>query len=1311
MSYTLQTEPQRTSSASSQAGNTATIHLRAEEVKESHDLPPSIFPCLDARPGGSRIWQATEVPFRDIDRIRAFASQYQVSSLSILQAAWALVIGRYIGNPSVCFACGSSVIAAYDAEISLSDTVDSVCEVDVDGEALVIDLVKGLKTRVYHARSQPLTSSLLSHQHSQCPVELPANTCLLFRDEKDRNWLDNGESAATNWDGDGSVNAQVVVNISLAKNDFFATVEYLPSTLSVISAPNVASVFAKAIQEILKGPGYTLKDVDLLTSRDLEQLHMWNKPFPQKVDSCVHDIVLEHAKKSPQAPALCSWDGDLTFQELEELSARLAKDLFSAGVRPETLIPVCFKKSLYAVVAMLAILRAGGAFVPLDPSHPRDRLEALIEKASAKIVVASPETAPLFNNIPVTIVKVSSSMLACSEAVRDCRLPLVRPDHAAFVLFTSGSTGKPKGIVQEHASVCTSSLAHGRAMHVTSSSRVFQYAAFTFDVSMMDIFTTLIHGGCVCIPSEEDRMGSFTSAMNRMRVNWVLFTPSVASLIVPEDIPTLRTVAYGGEAVKQENVSRWVGKVRLFNCYGPAECGACAIGEFTRPDARPANVGRHFGGELCWVVDADNHDRLLPIGAVGELTVEGPTLARGYLDDLAKTQAAFIKGPEWPSATGTKRPRRIYKTGDLVRQNSDGTFDYVGRKDLQVKVRGQRVEIGEVEHHLSTWRGTAASLVTKPQSGPYAQALVAVVQLVLPADLAQTLDQKLDHLPNEHVLAIGFDQRKLLDFLKTKLPNYMVPTHILVVTRLPLPIELNNCKPSKTLLPKDDSIGREICSKVLSMVSEPDSMFFKALDGTDFSFVTMGLDSIKTISLTMFIRQRFGVNVHLDLLLEPKSTIRTVADTIAKALRGYGSLPTKPRVDLMDVFRAYRSKGLANLIKNETASTNVFVTGATGFLGSRILRQLCRRLDVQRVFVHVRSQNAHKALQRVVQSAETAGWWNETFSCKLEAWAGDLEKPKLGLKTDQWKRLCGYGSPKDRVTAIVHNGAKVNWNATFSALEATNVGSTAQLLSAAAESTALSKLVYISGGQQLKVEPDDDNEIAKEVAQSNGYAQTKFLSELIVKDYARTATASLQRISIIKPGYIIGGREDGIAVSHDFIWRITAACMGTRSYNAEDARSWLFVSDVDRVATAVSDSCCADNERTLKSGARVVKILDGLSVSSFWDIVGHEVGCEIRPVNPEVWAKRLYADIDARGESHPLWPLLQTIEEGRGRIGAPSTPAQVAGGDNRRIRDAIRTNLEYLTSTGFLHRPKEVRNIRPETGMLDLDRIPPGIKV
>ena len=1071
---------------------------------------------------------------------------------------------------------------------------------------------------------------------------------------------------------------------------------------------NVAHVYSMAIQEILKDPARSVKAVDLLSSRDLEQLRVWNYELPSAIESCVHELILHHAQVSPQAPAINCWDGDVTYQQLDDLSSCLACEFITEGIQSETLVPVCLEKSLYAAVAMLAVLRAGAAFVPLDPSHPEARFKAIIEKANAKNVVTSSETACLFHHLPVKVIEVSPSRSKPDYTLLDRSLPTVRPYHAAFVLFTSGSTGTPKGIVQEHASVCTNATAQGRAMNITPDSRVFQYAAFTFDVSMMDIFTTLICGGCVCIPSETDRTGVFTSAMNRMRVNWVLFTPSVASLIQPEDVPTLKTLVLGGEAVKQENVSRWAKKVCLLNCYGPAECGACAIGRFTQSDSRPGNVGRHFGAELCWVVDPENHNRLVPIGAVGELVVEGPTLARAYLDDPDKTRAVFIKSPGWPQELGYNRPQRVYKTGDLVRQNSNGTFDFVGRKDLQVKVRGQRVEIGEVEHHVSTYPGIALSMVTRPQSGPYAQTLVALVQLVRGHDPTQAVPVDLDHLPEDQVMESNFQRRKMLQYLASALPSYMVPTHALVVTKLPLSVSgkidrktvdtwllrtlrpaepVNPSRAMESLLRADDHVGVELCSKVLTLISEPGSAFFRSLSGTNFFLANVGLDSIKIIHLIMFIRQRFGIKVPLNVLMEPTASIRSVSDVVLK-LQGYGQTAANElEYDRAEVFRILKQTALEGVARMGTAPMNVFLTGSTGFLGVKILRQLCREHNINRVVVLVRGHKSLRTLDRVVQSARMSGWWTDHCADKLEAWTGCLAKPKLGLKAEQWKRLCGQGTIHERITAIVHNGATVNWNASFSALKAVNVDSTSELLKAAAESASLTKFVFVSGGLLPKVATDDDAAIADEVCRSNGYAQTKFVSELMIKEYARLKAPSQQRVSIIKPGYIIGDKEDGIAATGDFLWRLTASCAAINSYGAEDPDSWLFVSDVDRVATVIKDCCCGREPARSTRGAEVMKILDGLTVVDFWATVQHHLGIELRPLTAGTWIQLLYNSIETHSEQHPLWPLLQTIEQGQGRLGVACTPPEIHGEAKQRISIAIARNIEYLTKIGFLSKP------------------------
>ena len=1100
-----------------------------------------------------------------------------------------------------------------------------------------------------------------------------------------------------------------VVGHSLA-----ASLRYRESVLSVVSALNVAHTLARAIEIILTRPWYQISRLDLVTTRDWEQISQWNACLPPKIDSCVHDLVLEHAKESPESPAICSWDGDLNYAKLDRMTCLLAHRFVLAGVGPEVLVPICFRKSMYAIISMIAIHRAGGAFIPLDPFHPRDRVRTIIAKAEARIIVTSPDLSHLLEGLATTI-EVSPSFFepelfesdrfseTASLATR------ARPSNSAFVLFTSGSTGKPKGIVQEHTSVSSNSVAHGRAMAVSSESRVLQYAAYTFDVSMMDIFTTLIYGGCVCIPSEEDRLSNLVPTMNQMRVNWVLFTPSVASLLSPSDVPLLRTLVLGGEAVTRENVGRWAGHVQLFNCYGPAECAASAIGELRSGDS-PSNIGRAFGSGICWLTDPDDHDRLVPIGATGELVVEGPTLARGYLNDLDKTKAAFIKSPTWLHGSRPGRPRRLYKTGDLLRYNSDGSFGFVGRKDFQLKMRGQRVEIGEIEHHLSTCPSLALSLVVGPKTGPYAKGLVAVVQL------RQTLQRlgivgKLRLLSPEELDRAQFTSSQLVESLQSKLPGYMIPNHWLVVEYLPFSASgkidrklidhwvttvdrtTQMVSPGSDSacgeLPGNELTAREVSREVAVLLARSDDKLLAAFQNRDFALASVGLDSIQAMSLSMFIRRQYGVKLPIRTIINPTATIRTIAECIEELQQPESEKAMSMKADPMVEFWQYQQQALAAIRAIQQPRRSILMTGATGFLGSHILSKLLSRDNVERVILHIRAKTVQHAVRRLTSAAVAAGWWSDVYLCRIEIWLGDLASPRLGLAEQQWLRLTGQAPLDQRVTDVIHNGAAVHWNADFATLKPANLNSTFELLKCAAESSSIGGFVYVSGGQQLRFGEDDDQEIASEVSQSNGYAQTKFCSELLVKEFARCSVGSSCQVSVVKPGYIVGNRYQGIANERDYLWRLVASCIDVEAYNAADVDSWLFISEVGRVSAAVFD--CLD--RTPDGRVQeplIVKVLDGMTVREFWAVLQDELGYDIKPLSEERWMPLLQDDIETKGPVHRLWPLMEILEAGKGRLGAPRETLNKYRTSKEAIASTVRENIEYLGNAGFLAKPKSL---------------------
>lgn len=241
---------------------------------------------------------------------------------------------------------------------------------------------------------------------------------------------------------------------------------------------------------------------------------------PEEIQQCVHAVLARNVQSRPGTPAICAWDGEMTYDELDEVSTRLACHLDSLHVGPESLVPLCFEKSMWAVVAILAVLKAGGAFVPLDPDHPTSRHEEIFKQTGAEVVLASAQNSGLWGSSPRHVVIVSEASISVLPPGTSAVDAPVEPSNAAYIIFTSGSTEVPKGVVLEHQAVVTSCLGHGQAFGFTQNVRMLQFASYTFDACIAEILTTLLHGGCVCVPSESSRHDDLATAISSMDVNW-----------------------------------------------------------------------------------------------------------------------------------------------------------------------------------------------------------------------------------------------------------------------------------------------------------------------------------------------------------------------------------------------------------------------------------------------------------------------------------------------------------------------------------------------------------------------------------------------------------------------------------------------------------------------------------------------------------------------------------------------------------------------------------------------------------------------
>ena len=368
----------------------------------------------------------------------------------------------------------------------------------------------------------------------------------------------------------------------------------------------------------------TVGDLDLLSAFDKKEISLWNQRDVPAVERCVHEIIKDNCTIQPKAKAVCSWDGELSYKELHDLASSFATYLSSRGVGPEMLVPICMDKSLWVVVSILGVLIAGGAYVPLDPSHPTSRHSEIIEEVDARVILCSPQYRKRYAGLVKTIIPVSKETIRAYSALstESKSIHTAQPSNMAVSIFTSGSTGRPKGIILDHRALSSSGLAFGPVVDMNHQSRCFQFASLAFDAAILEIIVPLLHGACVCIPSEEERLNDVVGSIQRMNVTWTFLTPSIASIIEPSTVPSLKVLVCGGEKMSREVIIKWAHCVKLMNGYGPTETTIFAvINPEVSLNTDAACIGNSIPCTLTWIVDPENHDRLSPLGAIGELAL------------------------------------------------------------------------------------------------------------------------------------------------------------------------------------------------------------------------------------------------------------------------------------------------------------------------------------------------------------------------------------------------------------------------------------------------------------------------------------------------------------------------------------------------------------------------------------------------------------------------------------------------------------------------------------------------------------------
>ncbi len=598
-----------------------------------------------------------------------------------------------------------------------------------------------------------------------------------------------------------------------------------------------------------------------------QQLEWWNSNArPYNLDLPLQAHIEAAATRWPKRTALVSEGGTLEYGEMNATANRVAHRLRRLGVASESVVGLCAERSAEMVLGALAILKAGGAYLPLDPHFPSERTRCMVRQARCRTVLCQPSWRHLFDGCDVDILPLESGLASVEDEPSTNPTAQVLPDNPAYVIFTSGSTGTPKGVVNTHRGICNLLLWMQEHYDLSSDDTVLHKTPFTFDVSVWEFFWPLIAGARVVIspPAAHRDSSEIAELIARERVTTVHFVPSMLRMFLSDPASarctSLRRVMVGGEELPQDLHDLFFRVLRadLHHVYGPTEAAVDVSAYMCSHQSGTASVpiGRPIANVRIYIVDVNI--QLRPCGQAGELCIAGPCLARGYTGSPALTASRFVPDP-FSGIPGC----RMYRTGDLARYRSDGTIEFLGRLDHQVKIRGVRIEVGEIEAALRQHAAVTDCVVVARQMAPGSKDLIAYF-----------------------VAGESLSARELRAWLRERLPQDMLPSRFVPLAAMPL--NTNGKINRAALPPPHDSHSAAVVPPRTPIEALLATIWEEVLAcrsaGSDSDFFELGGHSLHATQLLSRIRQRFDIQVPLASVFTGTNTIAAQAALIERLL-------------------------------------------------------------------------------------------------------------------------------------------------------------------------------------------------------------------------------------------------------------------------------------------------------------------------------------------------------------------------------------------------------------------------------------------
>ncbi|HEV7683494.1 MAG TPA: amino acid adenylation domain-containing protein [Pyrinomonadaceae bacterium] len=939
--------------------------------------------------------------------------------------------------------------------------------------------------------------------------------------------------------------------------------QYNTDIFAAKTVARMAAHFQTLLKGIVANPGLAISQLPLLSEAERKQLLLeWND---SQVDFPLHlsftQLFEAQVERTPDATAAVSREETLSYEQLNRRVNRLARILTVQGVGPDMPVAILADRSTNLLTAIVAVFKAGGAYIPLDPLHPSRRISQMLEVSGVGLILVTSELAEFVSDVlrelpaerrPVVLVIDELLQQEQPEDNLPCRH---LPENLAYVIYTSGSTGLPKGVMVQHVGMLNHLFAKIATLDLSAKDKIAQTASQCFDIAVWQFLSAPLVGGSVHIFDNETALDPslLLASLEREEITILETVPSllramlqrIATLDAAHPVfSKLRWLISTGEALPPE-LCHWTAsypKVQLLNAYGPTECSDDVT--HYRVEQPPTEamvhvpIGLPIANMQLYILDAFLQPQ--PIGVAGELFIGGIGVGRGYLNDPAQTAESFIPDPFAESG------KRLYRSGDLARYLPDGNIEFLGRLDFQVKVRGLRIELQEIEVALAQHPDIYESTVISRKDLPENSHLIAYI--VANIDRQPTVQQ-------------------LRSFLKETLPAYMVPSGFVFMESLP---RTTNGKVERQALPMPETLRAGLQNEFVAPRTDDEeklaAIWAELLNlervGVEDNFFELGGHSVLAIHLVSHVRQAFGVELPLLTMFEEPTVagLARVIESIGKGAVNAAARDTTSNLRADAVLSPEIVPGMTPEFVTQPA--DVFLTGATGFLGAHLLDELLNETDA-RIHCLVRAPNFAEGMQRIEESLRQYSLWDEAISKRIVPVIGDLSKPLLGLSETEFQSL---GS---NIDVIYHNGAAVNFVFPYSALKAANVSGTQEVLRLA----CVNKAKHVNYISSLAVFPLSSEFADSAILEADcpdspnglrgGYARSKWVAEQLVLA-ARSRGLS---VSIFRPGLISGHSQTGISNPGDFICRMVQGCIGLGS--VPDVNTNVEMAPVDYVSRAI----------------------------------------------------------------------------------------------------------------------------------------------